>query len=220
MLRRIGRLGITLLIASSLNIVSSSHNPLLARARVSASDSSIVSTDPWAAIAQVPADSAPNRPQISPSSKPALGLRCISGCIPKYPPELIGKEGSARIKLLVDRNGNVVDAQVVGRTAVSEFLSDQNSNVVPQAEDTSIDSQIAQAALAAVRQMKFAPPTSGENMTVRLTINFTTASSEFQRQIRNRQQQQERERQEQQRRERQEQREREQQERDRLQQQE
>ncbi|MBD2128023.1 hypothetical protein NDI39_11495 [Microcoleus sp. ZQ-A2] len=220
MLRTIGRLGITLLIASSLNIVSSSSNPLLARARAIASDSSIPSTDLWAAIAQVPADSVPNRPQISPSSKPALGLRCISGCIPKYPPELIGKEGRVLLRLVVDRNGNVVDAQVVGRTAVSEFLSVQNSNVVPQAEDTSIDSQIAQAALAAARQMKFAPPTSGERMTVSIAINFIMHGSDFDRQTRNRQQQQERERQEQQERERQEQREREQQERDRLQQQE
>jgi hypothetical protein len=223
MLRTIGRLGTTLLIASSWNLVSSSHNPLLARARAIAqsaapkaiaSDSSIPSTDLWTAIAQVPEDSAPNRPQISPSLKPSLGLRCISGCYPNYPPELAGQQGSARVRLVVDRNGNVVEALLVGRTAVREFLSDQNSNVVPQAEDTSIDSLIAQAALAAVRQMKFAPPTSGESMTVLLTINFTTASSEFQRQTRNRLQQQERERQEQQERDRQ------QRERERLQQQE
>jgi hypothetical protein len=175
----IGRLGITLLIASSLNIVSSSSNPLLARA--TASDSSIPSTDLWAAIAQVPEDSAPNRPQISPSSKPSRGLQCISGCKPEYPRELAGKQGSARVRLVVDRNGNVVDAQVVEVTGVSEFLSDRNNNVVPQAEETSIDSQIAQAALAATRQMKFAPWTSGERMTVLITINFRTASPEFQR---------------------------------------
>lgn len=212
MLRTIGRLGTTLLIASSLNLVSSSSNPLLARARAIAplgqreviarsaapkaiaSDSSIPSTDPWAAIAQVPEDSTPNRPQISPSSKPSRGLQCISGCIPKYPPELIGKEGRVRVRLVVDQNGNVVDAQVVGRTAVSEFLSDQNSNVVPRAEDTSIDSQIAQAALLGVRQMKFVPPTSGERMTVMITINFTMQGSDFDRQTRERQTQNERER--------------------------
>lgn len=194
MLRTIGRLGITLLIASSLNIVSSSSNPLLARARAIASDSSIPSADLWAAIAPVPADSAPNRPQISPSSKPSLGLRCISSCIPKYPPELFGKEGRVLVRVVVDRNGNVVDAQVVGKTAVSEFLSDQNSNVVPQAEDTSIDSQIAQAALLAVRQMKFAPPTSGERMTVMIAINFIMHGSDFDRQTRERQTQNERER--------------------------
>jgi hypothetical protein len=207
MLRTIGRLGTTLLIASSLNLVSSSSNPLLARARAITpkgqpepitSDLSIPSTDLWAAIAQVPEDSAPNRPQISPSSKPSLGLRCISGCSPKYPEELAGKEGTVRLRLVVDRNGNVVDAQVVGGTAVIEFLLDQNSNVVPQAEGTSIYSQIAQAALAAVRQMKFAPPTSGERMTVLMKINFTTARPEFQRQTRDRLQQQERERQAQQ----------------------
>jgi hypothetical protein len=194
MLRTIGRLGTTLLIASSLNMVSSSSNPLLARARVFASDSSIPNTDIWTAIAQVPEDSAPNRPQISPSSKPLRGLQCISGCYPKYPPELAGKQGRVLIRLVVDRNGNVVDAQVVGRTAVREFVSNQNSNVVPQAEDTSIDSQIAQAALAAARQMKFAPPTSGERMTVTIAINFIVQGSDFDRQTRERQTQNRRER--------------------------
>jgi hypothetical protein len=88
----------------------------------------------------------------------------------------------------VDRNGNVVDAQVVKRTTVSELSSNRNSNVVPQAEEeTSIDSQIAQAALAAARQMKFAPPTSGERMTGFLKINFAVAGSEFERQTRERQ---------------------------------
>ena len=218
MLRTIGRLGTTLLIASSLNIVSSSRNPLLARAI--ASDLSIPSTDLWTAIAQVPEDLTPNRPQISPSSKPFLGLQCISGCSPKYPPELAGQQGSARVRLVVDRNGNVVDAQVVGGTAVIEFLIDQNSNVVPQAEGTSIYSQITQAALLAVRKMKFAPPTSGERMTGLIKIHFTTAGSEFPRQTRDRLQQQERERQTQQERERlQQERERQaQQERERLQQ--
>jgi outer membrane biosynthesis protein TonB len=194
MLCTIGRLGITLLIASSLNIVSSSSNPLLARARVFASDSSIPSTDLWAAIAQVPEDSAPNRPQISPSSKPLRGLQCISGCYPKYPPELVGKEGRVLVRLVVDRNGNVIDAQVVKGTTVSELVSDQNSNLVPQAQQTSIDSQIAQAALVAARQMKFAPPTSGERMTVMIAINFAMAGSEFERQTRERQTQNERER--------------------------
>ncbi len=192
MLCTIGRLGITLLIASSLNIVSSSSNPLLAR--VFASDSSIPSTDLWAAIAQVPEDSAPNRPQISPSSKPLRGLQCISGCYPKYPPELVGKEGRVLVRLVVDRNGNVIDAQVVKGTTVSELVSDQNSNLVPQAQQTSIDSQIAQAALVAARQMKFAPPTRGERMTVMIAINFTMAGSEFERQTRERQTQNERER--------------------------
>jgi hypothetical protein len=194
-------LGITLLIASSLNIVSSSSNQLLARAiarsaapKAIASDSSIPSTDIWAAIAQVPEDSAPNRPQISPSSKPSSGLRCISGCYPKYPPELVGKEGRVLVRLVVDRNGNVIDAQVVKGTTVSELVSDQNSNLVPQAQQTSIDSQIAQAALVAARQMKFAPPTSGERMTVMIAINFTMAGSEFERQTRERQTQNERER--------------------------
>lgn len=189
----IRRLGITLLIASSLNIVSSSRNPLLARAiarsaapKVIASDSSIASTNLWATVAQVPGDSAPNRPQISPSSKPSRGLQCISGCKPEYPRELAGKQGSARVRLVVDQSGNVVDAQVVGGTAVIEFLSDQNNNVVPQAEETSIYRQIAQAALAATRQMKFAPSTSGERMTGLLKIHFTTAGSEFQPQTRER----------------------------------
>lgn len=201
MLRTIKQLGITLLIASSLNIVSSSGNPLLARLiarsaapKAIASDSSIPSTDFWATVAQVPGGSAPNRPQISPSSKPLRGLQCISGCYPKYPPELVGKEGRVLLKLVVDRNGNVIDAQVVKGTTVSKLVSDQNSNLVPQVQQTSIDSQIAQAALIAARQMKFSPPTSGECITVRIAINFSLQGTEFDRQTRERQTQNERER--------------------------
>jgi TonB family protein len=124
--------------------------------------------------------------QIPPSSRPTVGLSCVSGCSPKYPAVLAGEEGSARVRLIVDRNGNVVDAQVLGGTAVIEFGVEPNGNVVPKAEETSIYSKLAEAALAAARQMKFTPPESGNRVAVIVNINFTIAGSEFGRQVRER----------------------------------
>ncbi len=124
--------------------------------------------------------------QIPPSSRPTLGLSCVSGCSPKYPAVLAGEEGSARVRLRLDRNGNVVDAQVLGGTAVIEFGVEPNGNVVPKAEETSIYSKLAEAALGAARQMKFTPPESGNRVAVIVNINFTIAGSEFGRQVRER----------------------------------
>lgn len=198
MLRTIGRLGITLLIASTLSIASTGSNLVLANAL---------------ALAQVPEDSAPNRPQIPPSSKPSpsgsgsgigtdsgsssgsgIRVQCISGCLPSYPRELAGREGSARLKVVVDRNGNVIEAQVLGGTAVVEFLIDSNSNAVSKTEETSTYNQIAQAALAAVRQMKFTPPASGDRSVVVMRIHFAIAGTDFERRARERLRQNERER--------------------------
>jgi outer membrane biosynthesis protein TonB len=94
----------------------------------------------------------------------------------------------------VDRNGNVADAQVLEGTAVVEFSIDQNNNPVPKPQENSIYSQIAQAALAATRQMKFTPPENGDESTVVLIkINFTVAGTNFNRQTRERSGQNERE---------------------------
>jgi TonB family protein len=124
--------------------------------------------------------------QIPPSSRPTVGLICVSGCSPKYPAVLAGEEGSARVRLMVDRNGNVVDAQVLGGTAVIKFGVEQNGNVVPKAEETSIYSKLAEAALGAAIQMKFTPTESGDRVAVIVNINFTIAGSEFGRQVRER----------------------------------
>ncbi len=124
--------------------------------------------------------------QIPPSSRPTVGLSCVSGCRPKYPAVLAGEEGSARVRLMVDRNGNVVDAQVLGGTAVIAFGVEPNGNVVPKAEETSLYSKLAEAALSAARQMKFTPPESGNRVAVIVNINFTIAGSEFGRQVRER----------------------------------
>jgi len=124
--------------------------------------------------------------QIPPSSRPTVGLSCVSGCSPKYPAVLAGEEGSARVRLIVDRNGNVVDAQVLGGTAVIEFGVEPNGNVVPKAEETSLYSKLAEAALAAARQMKFKPPESSDRVAVIVNINFRIAGSEFGRQVRER----------------------------------
>jgi TonB family protein len=124
--------------------------------------------------------------QIPPSSRPRVGLSCVSGCSPKYPAVLAGEEGSARVRLMVDRNGNVVDAQVLGGTALIEFGVEPNGNMVPKAEETSLYSKLAQAALSAARQMKFTPPESSDRVAVIVNINFRIAGSEFGRQVRER----------------------------------
>jgi TonB family protein len=124
--------------------------------------------------------------QIPPSSRPTVGLSCVSGCTPKYPAVLAGEEGSARVRLIVDRNGNVVDAQVLGGTAVIEFGVEPNGNVVPKAEETSIYSKLAEAALAAARQIKFNLPESSDRIQAIVQIHFTRAGSNFERQVRER----------------------------------
>lgn len=126
------------------------------------------------------------RDQANLEKEPRVGLSCVSGCSPKYPAVLAGEEGSARLRLIVDRNGNVVEAQVLGGTAVIKFGVEQNGNVVPKAEETSIYSKLAEAALAAARQMKFTPPESSDRVAVIVNINFTIAGSEFGRQVRER----------------------------------
>jgi hypothetical protein len=87
---------------------------------------------------------------------------------------------------MVDRNGNVVDAQVLGGTAVIAFGVEPNGNMVPKAEETSIYSKLAEAALGAARQMKFKPTESSDRVAVIVNINFTIAGSEFGRQVRER----------------------------------
>jgi hypothetical protein len=86
----------------------------------------------------------------------------------------------------VDRNGNVVDAQVLGGTAVIEFGVEPNGNVVPKAEETSIYSKLAEAALAAARQIKFNLPESSDRIQAIVQIHFTRAGSNFERQVRER----------------------------------
>ncbi|WP_155897960.1 TonB family protein [Allocoleopsis franciscana] len=196
------------MIASSLNIVSSSRHPLLARAIArSSTQKAIAFAHPQKHLstvtAQVPTDSAPTRPQNSPNSNPTAGLRCISGCAPQYPAALAGEEGSARVRVVVDRNGNVVEAQVLGGSAVTEFLVAPNGNVVPKDGETTIYSKLAEAALASAKQMKFTPLANKEQAAVIVNIKYTIAGTDFdrqfrQRQERERQQQQERERQKQQ----------------------
>ena len=182
MLRTIGQFGITLLVASTWSVVSSGNPLVLAKAIASEHPHSHLST----VTAQVPADSAPTRPQNSPNSKPTAGLRCISGCTPQYPAALAGEEGSARIKLVVDRNGNVVDAQVLGGSALTKFSVDENGNVVAKDGETAIYSKLAEAALASTKQMKFAPLESSDRAQVIVTVHFTIAGTNFDRKVRQR----------------------------------
>ncbi|MBR8827404.1 MAG: energy transducer TonB [Gomphosphaeria aponina SAG 52.96 = DSM 107014] len=121
-------------------------------------------------------------PQIAarePSAKPeppavVEGISCVKNCQPTYPSVLDGAEGSAAVEIVVDENGNVVSVTLVR----------QNSN-----------SQINQQVLRAASKMKFSSPGSNTRALVQLTVNFTVAGSDFDRQARDRQQQLERERQ-------------------------
>ncbi|MEW6498705.1 MAG: TonB family protein [Cyanobacteriota bacterium] len=195
MLPTISRFGITLLVASTWSVASSANHLVLARAIASDHPHNHLST----VTAQVPTDSAPTRPQNSPNSRQMDGLRCISGCVPQYPAALAGEEGRVRVRLVIDRNGNVIDAQVLGGNASTEYSVEPNGNAVPKDGETSIHSRLAEAALTAARQMKFTPLANKEQAVVTVNINYTNAGFKFDRQFRQRQ---ERERQEQERQER------------------
>ncbi len=202
MLRTIGRFGITLSVASTLGVASLGTHPVLARARAIAQSAApkaiakrcclqqIASDHPQnhlsTVTAQAPTDSAPTRPQNSPTNTPTAGLRCISGCNPPYPAALAGEEGRVRLRLVIDRNGNVVDAQVIEGNAFTEFSVEPNGNAVPKDGETSIHNRLAEAALTAVRQMKFAPLADKEQMVVMVAFNFTVPHTDFDRQVRQR----------------------------------
>jgi TonB family protein len=106
-----------------------------------------------------------------PQSDVEEGIACLSNCEPQYPSVLEGEEGSAGIQLIIDGDGNVTSASIVK----------SNSNT-----------EINRQALLAARQMKFSSPNSGNSVSVKVTINFTVAGSDFDRQAR--QEQLERER--------------------------
>ena len=191
MLRTIGRFGITLSVASTLGVASLGTHPVLARTKAIASEHP--HHHPLTVTAQVPTDAPPTRSQNSPNSRPTAGLRCISGCKPPYPAALAGEGGRVRVRVVVDRNGNVVDAQVIGGSAVTEFSVGANGNVVPKYGETSIYSTLAEVALTAAKQMKFAPLAKREQVVAIVNFTFTYAGTDFDRQVRQRRTQNERE---------------------------
>jgi TonB family protein len=75
------------------------------------------------------------------------------------------------VRVTVDRNGDVVNAEI----------AKAHSN-----------SQINEQAIIAARKMKFASRSEEGNASGRVTINFTVAGSDFDRQARQRREQQER----------------------------
>jgi outer membrane biosynthesis protein TonB len=99
---------------------------------------------------------------------------------------LAGEEGRVRLRLVIDRNGNVVDAQVIEGNAFTEFSVEPNGNAVPKDGETSIHNRLAEAALTAVRQMKFAPLADKEQVVVMAAFNFTVPHTNFDRQVRQR----------------------------------
>ena len=105
--------------------------------------------------APVAIDSAPAPPEVS--SETAIEINCINNCEPKYPSTLEGAEGSAGVKLTIDRHGDVIGAELV--------IADSNSKINRQA-------------LLAARQMQFSSP--GESAaSVQVKIDFTVEGSEY-----------------------------------------
>ncbi|MGF1490464.1 MAG: energy transducer TonB [Prochloraceae cyanobacterium] len=92
-------------------------------------------------------------------------MGCISKCLPVYPSVLNGAEGSATVRIIVNRQGNVIDASIVS----------SNSN-----------SEIDRQALIAAKNMRFSPFKGQPQASARVKINFTVAGSRFDRDIRQR----------------------------------
>ena len=129
-------------------------------------------------VSEPSSSSKPDAPDIAtgssapppPESGGSEGISCISNCQPEYPASLEGAEGSAEIKLTVDANGNTIGATIVSA----------NSN-----------NQLNRQALLATRKMKFS--SSDSSASVRVTVNFTVAGSEYDRVAREAQERQKRE---------------------------
>jgi TonB family protein len=100
-------------------------------------------------------------------------VTCID-CSAEYPSVLNGEEGTARVRVVVDSNGNVVDSQIL---------------------ESGGSSQLNQEAVKAARKMKFRVPGGRNRYTVKLPISFTIKGSDFDRQARQSQAQNQRERQ-------------------------
>ncbi|MDJ0691718.1 MAG: TonB family protein [Xenococcaceae cyanobacterium MO_188.B32] len=107
-------------------------------------------------------------------TREALTISCVTNCQPKYPSALNGEEGRAGIRLTIDKNGNVIAAELV-RAHSNTMLNRQ--------------------ALLAARRMKFNKINNEAGASVVVNISFTVKGSEFERIARERQAQQERERQ-------------------------
>ena len=101
-------------------------------------------------------------------------ISCVANCQPKYPSALNGEEGRAGIKLTIDKNGNVIAAELV--------QAHRNGSLNRQA-------------LLAARRMKFNKINNEAGASVVVNINFTVKGSEFERIARERKARQERERQ-------------------------
>ena len=98
----------------------------------------------------VAADRSASKPT-KPKAKKKVKLRCISRCLPAYPSVLNGAEGSVTVRIVVNRQGNVVGATI----------AKANSNP-----------RINQQALLAARKMKFSPFQGPEEIAARLKIKF------------------------------------------------
>ena len=135
---------------SSLNSSSTAPNS----SSVTSTESSSSPDAPGSAVAT---NSAPPRPEAS--SEPAEGISCINNCEPEYPSALEGVEGSAGLKLTIDRDGNVIGVQLT--------TTDSNS-------------QVNRQALLAARQMQFSSP-GDSTASVQVKIDFTVEGSEYDR---------------------------------------
>lgn len=139
---------------------------------LNAPSSSVTSTEnssdsPGVPGSTVAINSAPPPPKSN--REPSQGISCVSNCKPEYPTSLKGVEGSAGVKLTINKNGNVIGAE----------LADADSN-----------SQINRQALLAARQMQFSS-LSDDVASIRVKIDFTVEGSEYDRHAREEQEKRE-----------------------------
>lgn len=120
---------------------------------------------------KVAVNSAPPAPS-KPTTDPT-GISCVSNCQPEYPDALDGSEGSAGIKLTIDKGGNVTNA----------VLANGHKNPL-----------INRLALLAARRMKFNSISNEAGALIAVKINFTVKGSKFDRTARARQEKLEAER--------------------------
>ncbi len=142
--------------------VENTAQPSSLSSSVTAPSSSAISAEtssnnPGVPGSVVATNSAPPRPETN--NEPSEGISCVSNCEPEYPSALEGVEGSAGVKLTIDRDGNVIGAE----------LADADSNT-----------QVNRQALLAARQMQFSSP-GDSSASVQVKINFTVEGSEYDR---------------------------------------
>ena len=113
-------------------------------------------------------------PAVTKPIRRVIEISCVANCQPKYPSALNGDEGRAGIRLTIDKNGNVIAAELA--------RAHRNNRLNRQA-------------LLAARRMRFNKIDNEAGASVVVNISFTIKGSEFERIAKERQERQQRERQ-------------------------